>query len=166
MDLEHSQNSMQMTKAVADKAADQPLVPVMVKKKLKQEIALGDQAERPSWPLIHPNLSLLSAALASKKSDQLWPYNFMMATAGRAAIKSATATSAYPNPILAFIANRSHQLFGLLRPMTNNSQPQPQQPNAGLLDLPTILMLQSNILAMLNHNNRQVKSFSQTLSTP
>ena len=90
-------NSMQMTKAVvADKAADQPLVPVMVKKKLKQEIALGDQAERPSWPLIHPNLSLLSAALASKKSDQLWPYNFMMATAGRAAIKSAASLKVSP----------------------------------------------------------------------
>ena len=49
------------------------------------------------------------------------------------------------NPILALL--RSSQIFGLLRPVNP----------PGLLDLPTILLLQNNLLNMLNNgHNRQV----------
>ena len=64
-----------------------------------------------------------------------------------------------PNPILALIANRSSQLFGFLRPVSPAPVATP-----GFLDLPTILMLQNNILAMLNNNNIRQVGFFRFLS--
>lgn len=63
------------------------------------------------------------------KNIQQWPY------------------LAKANPILALL--RSSQIFGLLRP----------NPPGPLLDLPTILLLQNNLLNMLNNGNRQVGLF-------
>ena len=83
-----------------------------------------------------PNFGLLAAlAQQQQRKSDLWP-----------CFKSAA------NPILALIANRS-SLFGFLRPVNPIVQPNNNQ----LLDLPTILMLQNNILTMINTQNRQVK---------
>ena len=72
---------------------------------------------------------------------------------------SAVEGGVNPNPILALIANRSSQLFGFLRPVNPAPVATP-----GFLDLPTILMLQNNILAMLNNNNIRQVGFFRFLS--
>ena len=89
--------------------------------------------------------------LATRKTAFDPPHPFMM----KAGTSSPVEGGLNPNPILALIANRSSQLFGFLRPVNPAPVASP-----GFLDLPTILMLQNNILAMLNNNNnRQVGSF-------
>ena len=89
--------------------------------------------------------------LATRKTAFDPPHPFTM----KAGASSPVEGGLNPNPILALIANRSSQLFGFLRPVNPAPVASP-----GFLDLPTILMLQNNILAMLNNNNiRQVGSF-------
>ena len=89
--------------------------------------------------------------LATRKTAFDPPHPFMM----KAGASSPVEGGLNPNPILALIANRSSQLFGFLRPVNPAPVASP-----GFLDLPTILMLQNNILAMLNNNNiRQVGFF-------
>ena len=79
----------------------------------------------------------------------------MMKAGGASAVEGGLN----PNPILALIANRSSQLFGFLRPVNPAPVATP-----GFLDLPTILMLQNNILAMLNNNNIRQVGFFRFLS--
>ena len=77
-----------------------------------------------------------------EEPNKLWPPSAQ-------AILAAKNLQQWPyfkaNPILALL--RSSQIFGLLRPVNP----------PGLLDLPTILLLQNNLLNMLNNgHNRQV----------
>ena len=80
-----------------------------------------------------------------EEPNKLWPPSAQ-------AILAAKNLQQWPyfkaNPILALL--RSSQIFGLLRPM--NTSP--------ILDLPTILMLQNNILNILNSGNTQVGQMS------
>ena len=94
------------------------------------------------------HISYMVPILATRKTVFDPPHPFMM----KAGASSPVEGGLNPNPILALIANRSSQLFGFLRPVNPAPVATP-----GFLDLPTILMLQNNILAMLNNNNiRQV----------
>ena len=96
----------------------------------------------------HNHISYKLTPLATRKTAFDPPQPFMM----KAGASSPVEGGLNPNPILALIANRSSQLFGFLRPVNPAPVASP-----GFLDLPTILMLQNNILAMLNNNNiRQV----------
>ena len=95
------------------------------------------------WPLS----ALMSQAIALKKSEnQILDFSKNSENFDMLAKERLKNENYPPNPILALIANRSSQLFGFLRPVNP----------PGFLDLPTILMLQSNILTMLNSTNRQV----------
>ena len=93
--------------------------------------------------------------IATRKTAFDPPHPFMMKAGGASAVEGGLN----PNPILALIANRSSQLFGFLRPVNPAPVATP-----GFLDLPTILMLQNNILAMLNNNNIRQVGFFRFLS--
>ena len=93
--------------------------------------------------------------IATRKTAFDPPHPFMMKAGGVSAVEGGVN----PNPILALIANRSSQLFGFLRPVNPAPVATP-----GFLDLPTILMLQNNILAMLNNNNIRQVGFFRFLS--
>lgn len=118
---------------------EQPLVPVVSK---RTKILVKAEEHHPSLMMPNPSHSwpnfglLAAAALAQqqqrKTSEMQWPM---------------TLKSPSPNPILALIANRSSQLLGFFR-----------SANHAVLDLPTILMLQNNILTMLHTQNKQVRA--------
>lgn len=123
---------------------EQPLVPVVSKRpskilvKADEHPSLMMPPSTNSWP--HFGL-LAAAALAQqrKNSEQQTQWSNLMT------LKSPSSAIS-PNPILALIANRSSQLFGFFR-----------SANHAILDLPTILMLQNNILSMIHTQNKQVR---------
>ena len=103
-------------------------------------------SETPSISKIDLELKNMDNSLVNNDNDLEWS-NLSLNNPFNVSARMMQKNSNYPNPILALIANRSSQLFGFLRPLN---------PPPGVLDLPTILMLQNNILTMLNSSNRQV----------
>ena len=101
------------------------------------------------------HISYMLTPLATRKTAFDPHHPFMM----KAGASSPVEGGLNPNPILALIANRSSQLFGFLRPVNPAPVASP-----GFLDLPTILMLQNNILAMLNNNNIRQVGFFRSLT--
>ncbi len=122
-------------------SSEQPLVPVSKRKtamiKEENSSSEAESSGQKSWP----HFGLLAALAQRQKCEETPQFNYHR-------ICDNSKTSCYPNPILALIANRSSSLFGFLRPVAN--------PAPAVLDLPTILMLQTNILTMINNQNRQV----------